>query len=281
MPARSRNVRGIPSTDTGALRRAARRTGIVRWLLVATACGLLLAALVSARSLDTERGELLPGGTSGVVVLDVSLSITDREFRNVRTVLERLVRSDGAAGLVVFSDIAYELLPPRTPLRELRPLVRFFVPTGGHLPPNPWADMFQAGTRISAALELAESMLRRDGVTNGSILLVSDLSTAPSDLSDLGKQLDHLSRSPIAVRVVPLAPSSDGVLLVERTLGPDAFTGPLSPTSDEEARLDAPSRGDSPTALLVLGTLVFLALAAHERFAGRLALPAPSRWRKA
>ena len=47
---------------------------------------------------------------------------------------------------------------------------------------NPWTQTFSAGTRISSALELAKSMLERDEVDKGSILLVSDLETAPDDV---------------------------------------------------------------------------------------------------
>jgi hypothetical protein len=45
----------------------------------------------------------------------------------------------------------------------------------------------------------------------------------------------------------------------------------------DATRPDAGSTGVGlPFSLLVLGVLVFLALAAHERFAGRLALPRPA-----
>lgn len=272
MAIRHKRVPGIPSTDTGALRRVARRTFLFRWLLAAAACGLLFAALASARGLDEREGELLPGGRSGVVVLDVSLSIIDRDYRRVRSVLERLAATRGSLGLVVFSDVAYELLPPRTPAIELRPLIRFFTPAGGRLPANPWTPSFRAGTRISIALELAQTMLRRDRIARGSILLVSDLETAPQDLPDLGRMLERLRRSSTAVRVVALSPTRDGDLLFRTVLGSRAFA-PLGPSSEDDRRLDTPARGETPVELLLLGAFVFLALAANERFAGRLALP--------
>jgi len=275
-----RRVPGIPSNDTGALRSVARKTLLLRLLLAATACGLLFAALASARDLDTERGELLPGGRSGVVVIDISLSITNREFRGVRDVLERLVATRGSAGLVMFSDIAYELLPPGTPTSELRPILRFYTPSRGQLPKNPWTPSFQAGTRISVALELARRMLRRDRIADGSILLVSDLETAPQDLPDLARTLERLAKSPIAVRVVPLSPTRDGLLLFRTMLGDDAFVGPLGPSSEDDRRLDTPARGDMPVELLLLGGFLLLVLAAHERFAGRLALPYQARGRR-
>lgn len=276
-----RRVTGIPNADTGALHRVARRTRIVRWLLAATACALLTAALAAARGLDPESGKLVPGGRSGVVVLDVSLSIIDRDYRRVRSVLERLVAAGSPVGLVVFSDVSYELLPPRTPASELRPLLRFFTLTGGQLPRNPWGPSFRAGTRISVALKLAESMLRRDRITRGSILLVSDLETAPQDLPDLGRTLEHLRGSSTAVRVVALSPTRDGDLLFRSLLGSDAFVGPLAPSREDARQLDTSLRGEMPVELLLFAALVFLALAANERFAGKLALPYDVRGGKA
>ena len=68
-------------------------------------------------------------------------------------------------------------------------------------PVNPWTQTFRAGTRISTALDLARGMLKRDGVTSGSILLVSDLETAPDDVPALTRtvlalreQLDPAAR---------------------------------------------------------------------------------------
>ena len=122
-------------------------------------------------------------------------------------------------------------------------------------------------------------MLERDKVTNGSILLVSDLETAPDDVPALARTVDAIRRSDIALRVVALAPSSDA-----RTI----FEGLLQQGGSESRRnrrwrapelLDE-ATSELPFALVVLGGLFFLALAAHERFAGRLALPTVGRARR-
>ena len=55
---------------------------------------------------------MLPTGTTGVVVLDLSLSILDDQSGVVRRTLQSLVDSDAPVGVVVFSDVPYELLPP-------------------------------------------------------------------------------------------------------------------------------------------------------------------------
>ncbi len=268
----------IPSPDTRALRRPWLRTGIVRAVLVLAACGLLAAAFVSARGLEPRSNELVPGGKSGVVVLDVSLSIANEDFVQARNVLERLIESDNPTGLVVFSDTAYELLPPRTPAKELRPVLRFFTPVGDRLPPNPWVSI-QGGTAISRGLELAHEMIERDGVSPGSIVLISDLETAATDFTPLGQALARIKSAGITMRVVQLAFSTTGRTFFGGILGEEAFVDPVEPTAADPRPIDISLRGETPLLLLLLSGLVLFVLAAHERFAGRLALPAGARWR--
>jgi len=256
------------------------RAGAIRALLVTLACALLAGAFWSARGLEPKSSELTPGGRSGVVVIDVSLSIIGRDYARVRGVIERVIRAGNPMGLVIFSDAAYELLPPRTPSKELRPLLRFFTLTDGELPENPWTPSFQAGTRISGALQLAQDMLVRDHVSPASILLISDLESAPTDLAPLGPVLSRIQQSSTTVRVVPLSSSSDSLAFFGRLLGDDAFVDPVEPNAGPAPALDVALTGESPLWLLLAAGLCLVALAAHERFAGRLLLPAGAGWRR-
>jgi von Willebrand factor type A domain len=269
----SRRAQVVDTTDAGAFGSAFRRTRLVQLALAGAAVLLLAAAAASARDLDPRERGLLPTGSTGVVVLDLSLSIADESYRDLRRAIRRLVETNAPVGLVVFSDIPYELLPPGTPAGELRSLLRLLVPAGSGAPVNPWTQTFRAGTQISAALELARQMLERDRVENGSILLVSDLQTAPDDVPALARALQGLRRAAITVRVVPLAASSDGRLLFEGVLGEDVFAAPVRSNSEGLRPLRSEARGAVPVWLLVLGGLWFAALAAHERFCGRLGLP--------
>lgn len=266
----------VPSPDARSFRRVGLRTTAIRVALVVLALALAGAGVASARGLEPRSNELVPGGKSGVVVLDVSLSIVAQDYAKVRAVLERLIESDNPMGLVLFSDVSYELLPPRTPAKELRPLLRFFTRTGDGAPPNPWTPSFQAGTRISEALQLARDMIRRDHVAPASIILVSDLETAPTDLPVLGRVLSALRRSPVTVRVVPLSASSDGLSFFGGFLGRDAFVDPVEPKSGGARTLEVSLRGEVPLVLLVSSGLVLLLLGAYERFAGRLAVATPA-----
>ena len=253
----------------------------MRAAICVLALSLAAIAYLSARGLGTRSTELSPRGSSGVVVVDLSLSIVNQDYLEIRDVLTRLVRAGNPNGLVVFSDTAYELLPPRTPARELVPLLRFFTIRHGEAPRNPWEQSFQAGTRISEALEVAYRMLRRDHVSNGSILLISDLATAPDDYSTLGRTLRRITASGIAVRVAGLSPTTQARELFQAALGPKAFAQVHQPKSDKIGPLGIRLRGTLPIALLVATVLALVALAAYELLAGRLALPAGAGWRGA
>jgi hypothetical protein len=234
------------------------------------ALALAVAAVASARGLDTREQGLIPSGSTGVVVVDLSLSIADEDYRAIRGAFRRLVAEDASIGLVAFSDVAYELLPPGTPASELRPMLRLLVPPGPGPPITPWTDTFRAGTRVSTALELAREMLERDGVQAGSILLVSDLETAPDDVPALTRTVESLRQSAIDLRVFALAPSSDARLIFEGLLQDGAFE--LAPDVGVGRVAESELTIRVSTTLLVLGVLLFLSLAAHERFAGRLAV---------
>ncbi|HET9461629.1 MAG TPA: vWA domain-containing protein [Gaiellaceae bacterium] len=268
----------VDSHETQVLRRVSLRTRVLQAVLVIAALALFAQATASARALDPAKPTFLPE-RSGVLVLDLSLSIGEKDYAAIRQTLRRLIDDDGSMGLVIFSDLAYELLPPGTPSAELRPLVRYLVPRRGGAdearPVSPWSESFSAGTRISAALELARNILRRDGVKNGSILLVSDLVTAPEDVPELARTLHELNRQSLIVRVVALSPLQAGRTVFETLLGKDALIEPSQLRNPQ--RVTVKTQSALPTGFLILGGILLAVLAANERFAGRLGLPSMRR----
>lgn len=268
----------VDSHETQVLRRVSLRTRVVQAVLVIAALALFAQATASARALDPAKPTFLPE-RSGVLVLDLSLSIGEKDYAAIRQTLRRLIDDDGSMGLVIFSDLAYELLPPGTPSAELSPLVRYLVPRRGGAdearPVSPWSESFSAGTRISAALELARNILRRDGVKNGSILLVSDLVTAPEDVPELARTLHELNRQSLIVRVVALSPLQAGRTVFETLLGKDALIEPSQLRNPQ--RVTVKTQSALPTGFLILGGILLAVLAANERFAGRLGLPSMRR----
>ena len=123
-------------------------------------------------------------------------------------------------------------------------------------------------------------MLARDEVAPASILLISDLESAPSDFEPLGQVLSRIERSSTTVRIVPLSESSDSMGFFGRLVGGDAFVDPVEPNAGATQALDVTLSGESPLWLLLAAGLCLVALAAHERFAGRLLLPVGAGWRK-
>jgi hypothetical protein len=273
----TRRRTAIDTHDLGAFSRPALRARVLRLTLAAATVALVVAAAATARGLDTREEGLLPSGTTGVVVVDLSLSIADEDYHAVRRALRRLIAEDASIGLVVFSDVAYELLPPGTPASELKPMLRLLVPPRLGTPVNPWTQTFRAGTRISTALELARGMLERDNVRAGSILLVSDLETAPDDVPAVARTVDQLRRSSIELRVFALAPSNDARVLFEGFLDQGAFAAPAD--GGEEAASETSVENRMPLMLMLLGALFFLALAVLERFGAGLAVTAGLRGR--
>jgi hypothetical protein len=93
---------------------------------------------------------------------------------------------------------------------------------------------------------------------------------------ETARVLRTIKRSGTPVRLLALGPSSDARTLFGGILGPQAFTplvdGPVVEAEPPDAR-----RRPLPRTLLVLGLLFLVALAAHERYAGRLALPSSPR----
>jgi hypothetical protein len=266
----------IPYGGVGALGAQILRTRAIRLGVVVAALLLLLAAAATARSSAQTRSSIVPKGTKSVVVVDLSKSIIDSEFQPIAATLRRLIATNTPTGLVVFSDVAYELLPPGAPAKALVPLLRFFTPGRGGYPTNPWQANFRAGTRISSALDLADGMLARDGIKNGSIVLISDLETASSDAAALSDTLSQLRDEKVQVRVVPLRPSDQALKLFNSLLPKGYLIAKPNAVTFEPARSGSALDNGLPVLLVFLGALLLLALAANERWCGRLGLEASS-----
>jgi len=266
-------TRELPAISTGerqALRRAVQRTALVRVVLGAALVASLFAAYLLARGDDAKYAPLLPNDTTSVLVLDLSGSIGD--FRKIGDTLRHVAREDERAGLVVFSDVAYELVPPGSPGRELSPFARFFTPVrkGGAFPVNPWDTAeFRGGTRISVGLAAAREALVREGVTRGSILLASDLDIV-QDAEGVSQALVELRRTGIELRIVPLSPLPEHLAFFEQLVGRSAFLA----ESDPESRVaTAPERrlgGALPWAFLLMGALLIGLMTVNERLLARL-----------
>ena len=95
-----RRLRAVASRDARALRGPAARTAVLRWGIAAAAVALLAASVATARDLDPRDRGVLQTGSTGVVVLDLSLSILDDHSGLIRRTLQRFVDADVPMGLV-------------------------------------------------------------------------------------------------------------------------------------------------------------------------------------
>jgi hypothetical protein len=264
----------IPLVDVGLLRRATRATLVVRVALGVLLALVAVAAVVVANRLEPRETALLPPGSDGIVVLDVSASISSDTYARIGATLDRLARSDGRFGLVLFSDTAYEALPPGTPARELRAFQRYFVVPEQRqpgflpqLPTSPWGEAFSGGTRISTGLQLAFDRIRADRLARPAVLLVSDLDDDRGDLESLTSVALAMKRTGISVRVVGLNPAPEDARFVERLLprgGRD-----LSPAGLPGEAMES-VRGDLPGWLVAAALALAALLALNELAATRL-----------
>jgi hypothetical protein len=250
----------IPIADLPAFGAAATRTRVVRAGLALALIGTLTAAFLFTRS-SPARDALLPSGTSPVVVLDLSWS-TSSDYKRIGRTIADLASSGRRIGLVVFSDVPYEMFPPGTPARELRPLLRFFAGPKSRRSGSPWASSLSGGTRISAALLLARDALRRDGVSNGSTVLVSDLGDSPNDRTALAAAVVTYVREGIPLKVVGIHPTPEDAGFFTRLLG----SRPLQPRADGGPSRQASSSPDNlQIGLLAAAAAFLLLLAVNER----------------
>jgi hypothetical protein len=260
----------VPTSEPQPLRRAARRTTLIRAVLALGLVGALALAFLVARSRDVRHAPLVPSGTTGIVVIDLSASVYESAMGET---LQRMARTGEQAGLVAFSDVGYELLPPGTPARELVPLLRYLRPgqgeAVGELPVNPWAE-FRAGTRISAGLQIAREALLRERVSRGSIVLISDLEILPDEVERLGAEIARLQRDGVSLRIVPLAPSDEKRELIEQLTGPSALLRDPGEAGAVRAPEERTLRGAAPWTFVLVGAVLVLLLAANEHSLSRL-----------
>ena len=150
---------GIPLADARTFRTRAIATRVVLAALAAFAVAAAVGVLLASRFSHSQTLVLLPSNADVVIVLDLSASISSDSFSRIGATLRVLSRSGGRVGLVIFSDDAYEALPPGTPAVDLVPLVRYFTllrqSEPGLYPLNPWGSTFTGGTNISAGMEMA------------------------------------------------------------------------------------------------------------------------------
>jgi hypothetical protein len=279
--------RGTSALTTSAapeLDGVARRTRRVRWALAVCAILALAVALSFARGADVRPSSYFASGNGGIVVLDLSTSVERGKYQRIQRVLRSLAMTGSRVGLVVFSDSAYEALPPGTRGEELTPLLRFFPvdrePRSREEAERnalrsfgiatPWSGSFRGGTRISTGLREARLMIERDEIADPSVLLVSDLDNSGIDTPVLTQELVRYEQIGVDLRIVPLFPNAEDRQLFGRTVGPDKFILNKELLRNSEIEERQSLVGDFPLAFVLVAALLLALLALNERLFPRM-----------
>jgi hypothetical protein len=269
-------MRAIPYAGVQAFRTLAARTALVRALLAVVLVVLVLAAALSVRSPHAAAQPFLPPRAGGVVVLDLSASITSDTYSRIHNTLAQLVSRGGRYGLVVFSNVAYEALPPGSPASALAPLIRYFAvpskvapgeqPT---FPVNPWTASFTSGTAISAGLDLARRIELQSHVRRPAVVLVSDLADDPNDIQRLSAVLGDYRAQHVGLRAIALNAAPSDQAFFEKLLGKASAIIPAGLSTANPTTAGPPSTS-FPVWLAVATAVVAALLAVNELRSARL-----------
>jgi hypothetical protein len=270
----------IPLADLAPLTGPARRTRLLRLGLVAALVAAIALAFVSAPEAESRR--FLPSATVGIVALDISSSIRPSTHNLIRRNLDALSRSNRRFGVVLFSDDAYEALPPGTPASELRTFIRFFERRpirydrlGNPRAQSPWEQWFSAGTSISAGLLLAAELLQREHVERGGVVLMSDLVNDPSDYNRLIDTMALYSERQIPLSIVALDPPPEEQQIFNTLLRDHAVIKAVELPTGRAGRGRLTIEAPFPTWLAVFGALVIVLLAVEAYWSE------PLTWKRA
>jgi Mg-chelatase subunit ChlD len=268
----------IPLADAGQLRHEGRRTTGVQVALAVALAALGLAAFLVARGLAHRPGAVSSPRAGGVLVLDLSSSVGPSSYRRIRRTLARLTERRERLGVVIFSDTAYEVLPPGTQPVELGPIARFFKPhavpsSPTPFPPrlienprfyeNPWSTSYHGGTQISTGLDLAQRILERNHIEHGRVILISDLNESNLDQPRLTRTLLAYAQRRTKLEVVDLSRGDADRRLYSQLTG-------RSVTLTEPALPRVTSSRPSPWWLVGVGLGLALLLAVNEHWCRRL-----------
>ena len=235
---------------------------------------MLAAAVLSARSAGSGRAAVLPqGATTGVIALDMSASIAGPVYQRVATTLKGIVAANQRIGLVMFSDVAYELLPPNSPAGALLQFLRFFQPlrtpaarpssarargtssAAGRASPRPHRGAAVAPPRRRRArLDPAGQRSRR-------------LLGRPGRCSPRRFGCARRTSRSASSRSSPIRRTS----ATSRPLRPERVRRPVR-VHTRAGRRTQPVAAATPWALIALGVVLVLLLAGNERFNTRLDL---------
>lgn len=230
----------LPSQRTSEGRSTARKTAVFRVLLVAMLIPYAVAtALFLPRDVAEERiSEQLPNASSGLFVVDVSGSISERNKTLIRDLFQEAADRKLHVGLILFAGDSYVLWGPNVPAEEVtEKMATFFDASSGKVS-TPTSSVWNIGggtEMIEGMLDAVamRSMLIERGAESVPIILVSDLQDFQQSRRDTLRLLGELKLAGEEVYVVDLnatrASYRSSISRPYRTvLGGEAFIQDLS-----------------------------------------------------
>jgi hypothetical protein len=263
----------VPLADAPRIWTASRRTRFLRVALAVVLLGLMVSLLVSSLRLKTRPTSYFAQGGGGLAVIDFSKSIDPRSYRRMSTILRTLADSNQRLGLIAFSDDAYMMLPPGTRGDEVRPMLRFF--SGKEFTTlasiqTPWATAFLGGTQIGNGLRAARLEFEREGVKNGSVLLISDLDDSSTDIPNVTEELTTYRREGLRLRIAPLFPTPENLAFFSGLAGAGSVLGNRELLDNSKVAERQSVVGSFPKWLFFGGAVLLLGVALNERLTRRL-----------
>jgi len=266
----------VPYTGAQTLARIAARTTLVRVLLGVVLVALVLASAAAARHPKLNKQPLLAPNSGGMVVLDLSASISSDTFARIGESLRQLAARGGRYGLVVFSGVAYEAMPPGTPASALVPIARYFTlprqVTPGEqptFPTNPWTHSFTAGTQISRGLDLARQIELDTHAKHPAVILISDLADDANDQARLPAVVQAYKQEGIGLRAIALNAAPNDVDYFKRLIGAASAIVPAA-LPGEHPGATSPPHASFPWWLVFFAVAVAMLLALNELRSARL-----------
>ena len=260
----------VQLADFRSLARFAARSRRAQLFLVLAALAAAALAVFLTPHRPTSSGTILRPGSNGIVVVDVSASISSDTYARIASTLDRACGANGGrAGLILFSDTAYQALPPGTPVRGAGAVRSASSSSRRRRSPGSRRHRrrargrrsFSAGTRISTGLcacarrDPAARTLRRPLV-----LLVSDLDDDTGDLESLTSVALRLPprRHPDRSSASTRRPRTRGSSSACSAPGGSLVDGAVARRAARRVRTDVPDgdRRRSPWLALVLAAFL-------------------------
>jgi hypothetical protein len=255
---RAGSARVLQLADAASFGVARRRTRLL-WSSLAAVLLVVLVVFAVRAGAQAAEAPILDPGTNAMIVIDLSGSTLSASTGIARVLLALTRDPRRHLGLVVFSDTAYEALPPSTPVDGLKGWLEVFA--RGDTWNYPWTSSFASGTEISKGLVLARKLLRRDHVEQPHVVLVSDLDDADSDLDRLETVMAQYQREGIDLRVIRVRA---GVEPSAGSLAELTNADFVAQTADLTVDPSRASGGNGSIVLAVLVGLLGLLAAANE-----------------